>query len=193
MRVTRHSLSDAVRSACADQVNRALRKSSLLGIPASTLLAVILGSSVPTPRRIAFVVLVSVADILTFVGSCRYLARRQRGEVVSGYWFGPFSTAMISLAWGSLALIGLPSARHVDLRAVYLLFVLGTSATYVVGAAARRMYYYASQAPMLVLVMGAFVASGDRVTRLLGFAIPIYFAVMTSLHHEVHGVVVSEL
>ena len=36
-----------------------------------------------------------------------------------------------------------------------------------------------------------FIASGDRVTRLLGFAVPIYFIVMTSLHHEVHTVVVS--
>ena len=30
-------------------------------------------------------------------------------------------------------------------------------------------------------------------TRLLGIAVPIYFIVMTSLHHEVHAVVVSEL
>jgi diguanylate cyclase (GGDEF)-like protein len=170
-----------------------MRKSSLLGIPASTLLVLILGSSVPAPRRIAFVALVTVTNLLTFAGSCSYLARRQRGEVVRNYWFGPFSTATISLAWGSLAVIALPSARHVDLRAVYLLFVCGSSATYVVGAAARRLYYYTSQVPMLALVMGAFVTSGDRSTVLLGLAIPIYFGVMTSMHHEVHGVVISEL
>ena len=46
---------------------------------------------------------------------------------------------------------------------------------------------------MLGVVGVAFIASGDRVTRLLGFAVPIYFIVMTSLHHEVHTVVVSEL
>src|SRR6185437_233944 len=34
---------------------------------------------------------------------------------------------------------------------------------------------------------------GDRVTLLLGFAVPIYLIVMASLHHEVHTVVVSEL
>jgi diguanylate cyclase (GGDEF)-like protein len=192
-RVTRRSLSDEVRSACADHVNRALRRTALLGIPASTLLALILGSSVPTSRRVAFVVFVSVADLATFMGSCRYLARRQRGESVHHYWFGPFSTALTGLAWGSLAVIGLPSAQHVDLRAVYLLFVCGTSATYVVGASARRLYYYTSQVPMLVLVAVAFLTQSDRVTHLLGFAVPIYFAVMTSLHHEVHGVVVSEL
>ena len=46
---------------------------------------------------------------------------------------------------------------------------------------------------MLGLVFAAFVLSGDRSTRLLGFAVPIYFIVMTSMHHEVHSVVVSEL
>jgi diguanylate cyclase (GGDEF) domain len=191
--VTRRSLSDEVRSACTDQVNRALRRTALLGIPASTLLALILGSSVSTPRRVTFVAFVWLADLATFAGSCRYLARRQRGEVLNHYWFGPFSTAITGLAWGSLAVIALPGARHVDLRAVYLLFVCGTSATYVVGASARRLYYYTSQVPLLVLVSVAFLAQGDRVTRLLGFAVPIYFLVMTSMHHEVHGVVVSEL
>src|SRR4029078_5967011 len=97
-------------------------------------------------------------------------------------------------AWASRALFPLPDARHhADLRAVYLLFIVGTSATNVVGAAARRLYYFTSQIPMLGVVGIAFIASGDRVTRLLGFAVPIYFIVMTSLHHEVHTVVVSEL
>ena len=58
---------------------------------------------------------------------------------------------------------------------------------------ARRLYYFTSQIPMLGVVGIAFLASGDRVTHLLGFAVPIYFIVMTSLHHEVHTVVVSEL
>jgi diguanylate cyclase (GGDEF)-like protein len=191
--VTRRALSDEVQLACADQANRALRRSALLGIPASTLLAVILGSSVPMSRRVAFIALVTIADLITFAGSCSYLARRKRGEVITNHWFGPFTMAITGTAWGSLAVIGLPSARHVDLRAVYLLFVLGTSATYVVGAAARRLYYYTSQVPMLGLIVIAFVSQGDRVTRLLGFAVPIYFIVMTSLHHEVHAVVVSEL
>ena len=185
--------SPAVRLACDDQVNRALRRSSLLGIPASTLLALIIGSSVPLACRIAFVAFVWVADIATFAGSTWYLAQRRRGHVLPGYWFGPFSTALIGLAWASMSVIALPSAQHTDLRAVYMLFVCGTSATYVVGAAARRLYYYASQVPMLAVVAIAFWASGDRATVLLGFAVPIYFAVMTSLHHEVHNVVISEL
>jgi len=186
-------LSPAVRLACDDQVNRALRRSSLLGIPASTLLALIIGSSVPLACRVAFVLLVSVADVATFAGSTWYLAQRRRGVVVRHYWFGPFSTALIGLAWASMSVIALPSAQHTDLRAVYLLFVCGTSATYVVGAAARRLYYYASQVPMLGVVAIAFWASGDRATVLLAFAVPIYFVVMTSLHHEVHNVVISEL
>jgi diguanylate cyclase (GGDEF)-like protein len=46
---------------------------------------------------------------------------------------------------------------------------------------------------MLGLVFLGFVFAGDRTSRLLGFAILIFFAVMTVLHHEVHAVVVSEL
>jgi diguanylate cyclase (GGDEF)-like protein len=191
--VKRRPLSQNARLACNDQVNRALMRSSLLGIPASALLALILGSSVSAQRRLIFVLFVSVADVVTFAGSLWYLARRRRGDAVRRYWFGPLSISLIGLAWASLALIALPGTRHTDLRAVYLLFVVGTSATYVVGAAARRLYYFASQIPMLGVVGITFVTSGDRVTRLLGFAVPIYFIVMTSLHHEVHSVVISEL
>ena len=187
------AVSPAVRQACDDQVNRALLRSALLGIPASILLALIIGKSVPAPNRVSFVLFVSVADIATFIGARRYLALRKRGEAIRDYWFGPFSTALIGLAWASMSVIALPSAQHTDLRAVYLLFVCGTSATYVVGAAARRLYYFSSQVPMLLVVTVAFWASGDRSSVLLAFAVPIYFVVMTSLHHEVHNVVISEL
>jgi len=187
------SLSPAVRQACDDQVNRALMRSSLLGIPASILLALIIGPAVPAPNRVAWVLFVSVADLVAFFGSMWYLGRRKRGIVVHHYWFGPFSTALVSLAWASLAVIALPDASHTDLRAVYLLFVCGTSATYVVGAAARRLYYYSSQVPMLLVVTIVFFMSGDRASLLLACAVPIYFAVMTSLHHDVHSLVISEL
>ena len=46
---------------------------------------------------------------------------------------------------------------------------------------------------MLGLVMIRCLSSGERVTTLLGLAVPIYFVVMASLHHEVHTVVVKEL
>src|SRR4051794_14229238 len=99
----------------------------------------------------------------------------------------------IGLAWGSLSYIGFPDNQHVQLRSVYLLFLIGCSATYIVGAAARRSYFFAPQVPMLGLVMVRCLTSGDRVTTLLGIAVPIYFVVMTSLHHEVHTLVVKEL
>jgi diguanylate cyclase (GGDEF)-like protein len=172
---------------------RALWRSSLLGIPASTLLSFILGDSVPASRRIGFVVFVSIADIVTMVCAGQYLRRRRRGEVIDRYWLGVLCTMLVSVAWGWPAVFALPGSQNVELRAVYLLFVCGCSATYVVGTAARRLYFFASQLPMLVPVGLAFALSGDRVTRLLGFAVPIYFIVMTSLHHEVHAVVVSEL
>jgi diguanylate cyclase (GGDEF)-like protein len=192
-RVSQSSLSDSARAACLDQVMGALRRSSLLGIPASTLLALILGDTVPVSRRVGLVVLVSVADILTMIVAVHYQARRRRGEALRHYTPGLVCTAFTAVAWGSAAIFAMPSAKYVELRAVYLLFVCGVSATCVVGTAARRLYFFASQLPMLVPVAIAFTLSGDRVTRLLGLAVPIYLIVMISLHHEVHGVVVSEL
>jgi diguanylate cyclase (GGDEF)-like protein len=174
-------------------VNRALRRTTLLGIPAAILLAMILGPSVPTSHRVAFVLFVAVGDLLTFFGSWRYLARRRGGQVIAHDWFGPFSAVVVALAWASVALFALPSADHIDLRAVYLLFVCGASASSVVGTSARRLYYYASQIPMLGPIAIVFISQNNHVTRMLGLAIPIYFVVMTAMHSEVHSVVVSEL
>jgi diguanylate cyclase (GGDEF)-like protein len=187
------SLTAATRAACLDQVIRALRRSALLGLPASVIMVLIVGSSVPLPARLVFVALVWLADIVCFVAAGSYLRRRACGETIEQYWLGPLSVGFIGFAWASLALIGLPDADHADLRAIYLLFVCAVSCTYVVGAAARRLYFYVSAVPLFVPVMVVFVSSPDRPTRLLGLAIPIYFAVMASMHHEVHSVVVSEI
>ena len=192
-RVSPEPCSDGVRVACTDQVNRALRRSTLGGIPGSLVLVLVLGSSVPLAERIAFVALVSGADIATFVVTSWYLARRKRGDVLVHWWWSPLGIGLISASWGSLAVFGLPDTSHDGLRAVYLLFLCGTSATYVVAAAARRLYYFTSQVPMLGLVALVFLASSDHMTRLLGLAFPVYFAVMTIAHRDVHSVVVSEL
>ena len=130
---------DGVRVACTDQVHRALARTSLGGIPTSALLVLILGASVPLASRLSFVALVTVADIVLFVIARRYLAARRAGRAPS-MWAGPIGVAAVGAAWGSLALYGLPDGNHVELRAVYLLFVCGVSATYVVGAAASRLY-----------------------------------------------------
>ena len=191
--MSRTALSSTARTACLDQVMRALQRSSLLGIPASALLALIFGSSVPLSRRLAFVAFVSIADVVTLLVATHYLRRRRRGETMARSASGLICTLLTAAAWGSPALFALPGAGNVELRAVYLLFVCGTSATYVVGTAARRLYFYASQLPMLVPVAIVFTTSSDHVTRLLGLAVPIYFVVMASLHHDVHSVVVSEL
>ena len=173
---------------------RALWRSSLLGIPASALLALIFGSSVPLSRRLAFVAFVSLADVVHDVRRrCATCAGGAGARSMTRSVSGLICTMLTAAAWGSPALFALPGSGNVELRAVYLLFVCGTSATYVVGTAARRLYFYASQLPMLVPVAIVFTTSGDHVTRLLGLAVPIYFVVMASLHHEVHGVVVSEL
>jgi diguanylate cyclase (GGDEF)-like protein len=192
-RPPRREVSDAVRVACLDQVNRALIRTSLIGIPSSALLAIILGGAVPVGRRVLFVALVSTGDIVTFVAARRYERLRRRGATFRIYLPSLLGAGAIGLGWGSLSYVGFPSAHHVDLRSVYLLFLIGTSATYVVGAAARRAYFYAPQLPMLGLVMVRCLSSGDRVTTLLGLAVPIYFGVMASLHHEVHELVMREL
>src|SRR5882757_4676311 len=81
-RVSRTALSSTARTACLDQVMRALQRSSLLGIPASALLALIFGSSVPLSRRLAFVAFVSIADVVTLLVATHYLRRRRRGETM---------------------------------------------------------------------------------------------------------------
>ena len=187
------NVSAAVRTACNDHVVSAVWRSALLGIPASLLLAVILGSSVPMSARAAFVLFVSVADIACFVVLTSYRRRRRRGEAVDGFWMGPTSAALISTAWGSLAILGLPDGQHLYLRVIYLLFVAGISVTYVVGTAARRLYYWASQLPMVIPVAGLFLCSEEHVSRLLCVAILIYFGVMTALHRDVHTLMLSQV
>ncbi len=189
----RDSLSVEVRQASTDQVNRALRRTALVGIPASTILALILESAVPLPRRLVFVGLVWLADITMFATSGRYLRRRNKGEVIDRYWIGPATCLLLGLAWASLSVVALPSTHHADLRSVCLVFLCATAASYTVGTAARRMYFYACITPLLVTTTFAFAASGDRVGRMFGLAIPIYFVLMTSMHHEVHALVISEL
>jgi diguanylate cyclase (GGDEF)-like protein len=185
--------SEAVRLACLDQVNRASRRSALFGIPSAALLAVILSDSVPSSRLVAFVALVSVADVLQFVAAGWYVRRRKRGEPVPAAWIGPATAAGLGLAWASIPLIAFPPPGRVDLRIVYLLFVCGVSATTAIGTAARRSYFYAAQVPLLTITTAAFFLSPERVTHLVSFAIPVYFVVLAFLHDEVHTVVVSEL
>ena len=176
---------------------RALWRSSLLGIPASTLLALILGELGAAPRGGSrFVAFVSIADVVT-------MAERRPLPAPAAPGRGP-RTATRSVcsarcwsrsAWGSPAVFALPGlTRTSSCARCTCSSSAARSATYVVGTAAR--------APLLLRVAAADARTRrDRVhrcpatasTRLLGFAVPIYFIVMTSLHHEVHGVVVSEL
>jgi diguanylate cyclase (GGDEF)-like protein len=164
-----------------------------MGLPASAVLAMIVGTAVPLAHRVIFVGFVWIADVVCFVAAGSYLRRRATGELITQSWPGAVAVGLIGFAWGSLALVGLPSAEHDDLRAIYLLFVCAVASTYVVGTAARRLYFYAATIPLFVPVLVVFVSSTDRSTRLLGLAVPIYFVVMATMHHEVHSVVVSEI
>ena len=53
-------LSDDVRLACFDQVNRSTRRGALAGPVAALMLVVIFGHTVPIPRMIAWAVTVTV-------------------------------------------------------------------------------------------------------------------------------------
>jgi diguanylate cyclase (GGDEF)-like protein len=90
-------------------------------------------------------------------------------------------------------LFAFPATGRYELRALYLVFLCGISATNAVGAAGRRSYFFPFQILVLLPADVACLVSPDQPTRLLGLAIPIYFAVTVALHQEVHGVVVSEL
>lgn len=185
------TLGDAAQRACLDHVNRAVRRSALLGIPASTLLVLILGGSVRFGAGVAFVVCVSAADIFTFIVTSRHLRRRARGALAIRSSSSLVGVALVGGAWASLATFAMPIG--IELRAIYLLFVCGCSATYVVGTAAKRSYYYASQVPMMSIVAIAFLTSPDSTTRLLGLAVPMYFVVMTMLFQQVHTLFIREL
>ena len=193
VQIRRAEVSERVKLACLDAVNRAVMRSTLLGIPGAAVLAAILGESVPYANRVAFVAAVTVADIFAFCSSWAYLRRRKQGRPVGNWIPGIIGAVLVGFAWALPVFIAFPSAQHVELRAVFLLFACATSATSVVGAAAQRSYFYATQAAMLLPITIVFLLSSERITHLLGYAIPIYFASMSSLHHDAHRVVVSEL
>lgn len=185
--------SEAVRLACLDQVNRAELRSAPFAIPSAVLLAIIFGTAVPLANRVVFVLLVSVAAVCQLAIARDYLARRAHDQPIHLWWAGRAAAAANGMAWASVPLIAFPPADRVELRIVYLLFVCGVAATAAIGTAAERSYFYAYEMPLLVVTTVTFFASPDRITHLISFAIPLYFAVLAFLHHDVHHVVVSEL
>jgi diguanylate cyclase (GGDEF)-like protein len=183
----------STRVECLDQARRATLRSAPMGPPAATLLALTLGDSVDWPRKALFIALVTIANAWGFTEALMYTRRRRAGHEPSATWPLLAYAIAMGVAWASITVIGFPSAHHVELRTVIALFIAGVSATSVVQAASMRVVFWASQVPLVGVTTLVFITDGDRVTRMVGLAMPIYFGVMAMLHLEVNRTVVSEI
>ena len=186
-------LSDDVRLACFDQVNRSTRRGALAGPVAAFILVVIFGHTVPIPRMIAWALTVTVVTAVTVLASELYLRRRIRGQPVGRWIAGPVMAGLSGLAWASLPLFAFPSESHDNLRAIYLVVLCGISAANTVGTAACRSYFLPFQIALILPIDIACLVADDRATQLLGLVMPLFFIVMVVMHREVHAVVLSEL
>src|SRR5207247_2058127 len=105
----------------------------------------------------------------SFLVALRYHMQRRR-KVITRCVPGIATTALLALAWASVAWIAFPDSRHDTLRAVILLFCLATSASGIVSAGASRMRFYSYQIPLIVPLSITYLASADHTTRVLGMA-----------------------
>jgi diguanylate cyclase (GGDEF)-like protein len=186
-------ISEEVRLACIDQVNRSTRRSGFAAPLAAALLVIIFGTSVPQSKMIAWAVTATLVTGLAVAGAALYLRRRRLGLPVHRWIVGPISSARTGLAWASVPLFAFPPADHYELRAIYLVPLCGMSAANTVGSAARSSYFFPFQLGLLVPIDVVCLLADDRPTRILGLVIPVYFMVLIGLHVEVHSVVLSEL
>jgi diguanylate cyclase (GGDEF)-like protein len=186
-------LSEDVRLACFDQVNRSTRRGALFGPVAAVMLVVIFGSAVPVAPMAAWAATVTVVTGITVWTSEWYLRRRRRGEPVGRWPAGPVCAGLSGLAWASLPLFVFPTTNHYPLRAIYLIVLCAISAVNAVGTAACRSYFYPFQLGLLVPIDLVCLLADDRPTRLLGVVMPVFLVVMIVMHQEVHTLVLSEL
>jgi diguanylate cyclase (GGDEF)-like protein len=181
------------RAECLDQANRSLLRSAPVGPPAACVLAAILGNAVPWHERVIFVALVTAVNVYGFVTAVCYLRRRKTGWTPVRWWHAQAYAFMLGVAWASFAIMGLPGSTHVELRTVIALFIVGVSASNIVSAAGERSMFWAHQVPLIGIEAVVYLANHERVTRLLGVAMPIYGLVMVALYLEVNRTVVSEI
>jgi diguanylate cyclase (GGDEF)-like protein len=186
-------LSDEVRLACYDQVNRSTRRGALAGPVAALVLVMIFGHAVPMSGMVAWAATVTVVTGITVGASQLYLNRRSRGDPVGRWVAGPVTAGLSGASWASLPLFAFPSVGHYDLRAIYLVFLCGISAVNAVGTAACRSYFFPFQIALILPIGATCLLADDRATQLLGLVMPLFFAVMVVVHQEVHTVVLSEL
>jgi diguanylate cyclase len=187
------AVSEEVRLACLDQVNRSTRRGALFAPVPAAMLVVIFARAVPLPWMIAWAVFAAVASEVAVLSAALYLRRRGRGEPVGRWRAGPLTSALSGFAWASLPFFAFPSESHFDLRAIYLIFLCAISAANAVGTAAWRSYFISFQVALFVPIDLVCLLAPDRPTQIMGLVMPVYLIVMIILHWEVHTVVLSEL
>lgn len=186
-------LSDEIRLACLDQVNRSTRRGTVFAPVAVAALVVLFAPAVSLPALIVWGVVATAVASINVACAELYLRRRRRGIAVRRWRVGLISAAMWGFALSSLPFFAYPSAAHYDLRAIYLVFLCAVSAANAVGTAARRSYFFAFQLALFIPIDVVCLVSADWPTRMMGLVMPVYFLVIVLVHQEVHRVVLSEL
>ncbi len=101
-------LSEDVRLACFDQVNRSTRRGALFGPVAAVMLVVIFGHAVPVAGMAEWAATVTVVTGVTVWSSELYLRRRRLGQPVGRWLAGPVTAGLCGLAWASLPALRVP-------------------------------------------------------------------------------------
>lgn len=182
-----------VQIECLDQANRATVRGIAPTLPGVMILVWILGDSVSIERRLVWAMLTCTTAALSLAAALWYGDRRRKGEEFTRWPLGIATGILGGLAWSSAAIIALPSDEHLELRAIYVLFICAVSSTNMVGSAALRSSFYAFQIPLMGVVAATFLFDGDRITRLLGLSVPVYLVTIVLLYHEVNQKFVSEI
>lgn len=189
---SRPDLDDALTVERLDASTRAVRGAVPFTVAAVALIVTALGDSVSWSRKLTWAGLMLVAVVLAYAAAVDYQRRRRHGPVLE-WRAGVMASVCIGLGWGSLVLIAFPPPGEGALRALILVFAVGISSVTILSTAPSRARFFAVNVPMTLLLTTVYVSSGDGTTRMLGFAVPLYFTVMTVVHGQVHRLVMTNM
>jgi diguanylate cyclase (GGDEF)-like protein len=187
-----HDIEQALTIDRLDAGNQTAMRGVPFAVVASLLVVFLLGTSVSLERKIVWLAIMFTAVAFALAVGYAYQRKRRRGPILR-WRTGVIASALIGLGWGSLVLVAFPPARFGSLRAIVLVFAVGISSVTLLSTAASRARFLAVNVPLTSLLAVAYLSSDDHTTRLLGLAIPLYFAVMLLVHNQVHKIVLSEM
>jgi diguanylate cyclase (GGDEF)-like protein len=175
-----------------DASNRTLRMALPFTTVAVVLVEAAFGNSVPWPRKLAWAAIMFSSLVIALGISFVYERKRREGPVLR-WRAGLVSSAVVGLAWGSLVLVAFPPAEEGALRAFILVFAVGVSSVTLLSTASSRGRFFAVNLPMAGILAVVYLSSDDHTTRFLGYSVPLYVAVMTVVHRQVHQIVMSNM